>query len=314
MELMKKLKRYKLIRKTNFEEVSQKWLEMKKNSIKESTYYNYMFIIDKYLIPTFSQISLKKLSEYNYNNFIEDLKIRLSAKTIRDILNVLKSILKYSQDEYEYSINMRTIISPKLNIQKIKILNKKEKGRLERYCLKKENTLKSIGIVVCLYTGLRIGEMCALKWEDIDIEEKIIYVRKTLQRVYIEKENNSKIIIDSPKTSSSIRKVPMNNKLYEILKPLKKEYKNEDFFLTGSSEKYLEPRNYQNLFKLMLTVCKVKPYKFHILRHTFATYCIEVGMDAKSLSEILGHSNINITLSRYVHSSDKIKKKFLEKL
>ena len=314
MELMKKFKRYKSIRKTNFEEVSQKWLEMKKNSIKESTYYNYMFIIDKYLIPTFSQISLKKLSEYNYNNFIEDLKIRLSAKTIRDILNVLKSILKYSQDEYEYSINMRTIISPKLNIQKIKILNKKEKGRLERYCLKKENTLKSIGIVVCLYTGLRIGELCALKWEDIDIEEKIIHIRKTLQRVYIEKENNSKIIIDSPKTSSSIRKVPMNNKLYEILKPLKKEYKNEDFFLTGSSEKYLEPRNYQNLFKLMLTACKVKPYKFHILRHTFATYCIEVGMDAKSLSEILGHSNINITLSRYVHSSDKIKKKFLEKL
>ena len=129
-----------------------------------------------------------------------------------------------------------------------------------------------------------------------------------------EKDNNSKIIINSPKTTSSIRKVPINNKLYEVLKPLKKEYKNEDFFLTGSSEKYIEPRNYQYMFKFILSESKVKPYKFHILRHTFATYCIEVGMDAKSLSEILGHSNVNITLSRYVHSSDKIKKKFLEKL
>ena len=313
MGLMKKVKRYKLLRQTNFEEVAKKWLEMKRNSIKESTYYNYMFIVDKYLMPTLKKVSLKKLIDYNYNNFIQELKTNLSVKTVRDITNVLKSILKYSQDEYKCSINLKTINMPKLNVVKIKVLNKREKGKLERYCLK-ENSLRSLGVVLCLYTGLRIGELCALKWEDIDLEERAIYVRKTLQRVYMEKDNNSKIIINSPKTTSSIRKVPINNKLYEILKPLKKEYKNEDFFLTGSSEKYIEPRNYQYMFKFILSESKVKPYKFHILRHTFATYCIEVGMDAKSLSEILGHSNVNITLSRYVHSSDKIKKKFLEKL
>ena len=313
MGLMKKVKRYKLLRKTNFEEISKKWLEMKKNSIKESTYCNYMFIIDKYLMPTLRKTCLRKLIDYNYNNFIQELKTNLSVKTVRDITNVLKSILKYSQEEYTCSINLKSINMPKLNVAKIKVLNKREKGKLERYCLK-QNTLKSLGVIVCLYTGLRIGELCALKWEDVDIEEKIIYVRKTLQRIYMEKENNSKIIINSPKTNSSVRRVPINNKLYEILKSLKKDYKNEDYFLTGSSEKYVEPRNYQNLFKIFLSECKVKPYKFHILRHTFATYCIEVGMDAKSLSEILGHSNVNITLSRYVHSSDKIKKKFLEKL
>lgn len=313
MGLMKKVKRYKLLRQTNFEEVAKKWLEMKRNSIKESTYYNYMFIVDKYLMPTLKKVSLKKLIDYNYNNFIQELKTNLSVKTVRDITNVLKSILKYSQDEYKCSINLKTINMPKLNVVKIKVLNKREKGKLERYCLK-ENSLRSLGVVLCLYTGLRIGELCALKWEDIDLEERAIYVRKTLQRVYMEKDNNSKIIINSPKTTSSIRKVPINNKLYEVLKPLKKEYKNEDFFLTGSSEKYIEPRNYQYMFKFILSESKVKPYKFHILRHTFATYCIEVGMDAKSLSEILGHSNVNITLSRYVHSSDKIKKKFLEKL
>ena len=313
MGLMKKVKKYKLMRKIKFEEIAKKWLEIKKISIKESTYYNYMFIIDKYLMPTFKDANLRKLVDYNYNEFVQKLKINLSVKTVRDIGNVLKSILKYSQDEYKFTINLKSINMPKLNVTKIKVLNKREKGKLERYCLK-QNTLKSLGVVVCLYTGLRIGELCALKWEDIDIEEKIIYVRKTLQRIYMEKENNSKIIINSPKTNSSVRRVPINNKLYEILKPLKKDYKNEDYFLTGSSEKYVEPRNYQNLFKIFLSECKVKPYKFHILRHTFATYCIEVGMDAKSLSEILGHSNVNITLSRYVHSSDKIKKKFLEKL
>ena len=197
MELMKKFKRYKSIRKTNFEEVSQKWLEMKKNSIKESTYYNYMFIIDKYLIPTFSQISLKKLSEYNYNNFIEDLKIRLSAKTIRDILNVLKSILKYSQDEYEYSINMRTIISPKLNIQKIKILNKKEKGRLERYCLKKENTLYKRHAVLLKTFDNHYIDLEQLNWLlTLRINHKIPFTPKSALLTTIPLEENQ-IYVDS---------------------------------------------------------------------------------------------------------------------
>ena len=107
--------------KTNFEEIAKKWLEMKRNSIKESTYYNYMFIIDKYLMPTLKKITLKKLVDYNYNNFIQELKTNLSVKTVRDITNVLKAILKYSQDEYKCSINLKTINMPKLNVSKIKV-------------------------------------------------------------------------------------------------------------------------------------------------------------------------------------------------
>lgn len=163
-------------------------------------------------------------------------------------------------------------------------------------------------------TGMRVGEICALKWKNIDLDNKYIYVEKTLQRVYNQQNKNSNIIIDKPKSNSSIRSIPINKKTYEVLKKMKKKFNDNDYFLSGKSNKVVEPRNYQYTFKSILRKCKLKPYKFHILRHTFATNCIEVGMDAKSLSEILGHSDVDITLGTYVHSSDKIKKKYLEKL
>ena len=216
-------------------------------------------------------------------------------------------------EEYDANIKIKKIKSPQLIQEKVEILSNREKGRLENACIR-ENTLKSIGILVCLNTGLRIGEICVLKWENINLDKNILYVKKTLQRVYNKEERKTKVIIDVPKTISSIRAVPISNKLYEIIKPLKKDYKEEDFLLTGNNEKYSEPRSYQKYFKDILRKCKIKGYKFHTLRHTFSCNCIEVGMDAKSLSELLGHSKVEITLNRYVHSSYKMQKKYLEKL
>jgi integrase len=296
-----------------FEVIAKEWLEYKKNRIKESTYYNYLYIIDKYLTPKLKNVSLKKLNKINYNEMLQEMLKSLSSKTIKDISSVLKAILKYVKQNYGIKIDVERIVPPRVELENLKILNKKEKQRLEKRCLK-ENSLKSLGIVICLNTGMRIGELCALKWEDIDIESRMIHIKKTLQRVYLGEKGLSKVIIDKPKTRSSIRSIPISNKLYDILAPLKKLYDKEDFFLTGSSERYIEPRNYQYVYKILLKQSRVKEYKFHILRHTFASECIEVGMDPKSLSEILGHSNVNITLNRYVHSSIRIKKKFLEKL
>ena len=294
-----------------FKMLATEWLEQKKNTIKQSTYCNYMFIIEKHLLPEFEEMRLKQLEKYNYNKYIHDLSMILSKKTTRDIMNVLKAILKYTNSKYHTDVFIQDIILPKLEVSSLNILNKKEKNRLIKHCFE-ENSLKSLGIIICLNTGLRIGEICALKWKDIDMENRTINVKKTLQRVYIEKK--SSVIIDIPKTRTSIRSIPMSDKLYKILQPIQKHYKKEDFFLTGSQTKFLEPRSYQYIYKCILKESNVKPYKFHILRHTFATNCIEVGMDPKSLSEILGHSNVNITLNRYVHSSYKIKKKYLEKL
>lgn len=135
-----------------------------------------------------------------------------------------------------------------------------------------------------------------------------------MQRVYDNEQKKTKIIIDVPKTAKSIRQIPISNKLYEILKIIKKKYNDDDFFLTGSSQKFIEPRNYQKYFKNVLRKCRIKSYKFHTLRHTFASNCIEVGMDVKSLSEMLGHSSVEITLNKYVHSNYKMQKKYLEKL
>lgn len=297
--------------KSKFNDIAYEWLEIKKYEVKESTYYNYLFIIEKYLKSNFMELKIEDIVDFN--GFIKNLNKTLSCKTIRDIVSVLKMILNYYESEYNIKLNYKKISVPKSEKNYIKVLSNKEKLKLEKYCLDRKD-LKLLGIVLCLNTGLRVGEICALKWEDIDLEEKNLYVKKTLQRVYDSVQKKTKINIDRPKTENSIRCIPISKKIYEILKPLKKEYKPNQFFLTGSSTKFIEPRNYQNTFKKVLKASKVKQNNFHILRHTFASNCIEVGMDIKSLSEILGHSSVEITLNRYVHSSRKSKKKYLEKL
>ena len=286
----------------------------KKKRIKKSTYSTYSYSIRKFLMPEFQKMTLKKLESYNYNEFVEILSQDLSTKTVRDVINNLKSILLLAEQKYGCNMKINGIKIPKLDSEPLEILNNKERIKLENYCLK-ENSLRSLGIIICLYTGLRIGEICALKWENIDLEKRELQVKYTLQRIYDENQKNTKISLDTAKTKTSIRKIPISNKLYNILIKLKNNYNHNDFFLTGDSKKFIEPRNYLNIFKNYLKKVKLKTsYKFHILRHTFATHCIEVGMDIKSLSEILGHANVQITLNIYVHSSYKRKKKFLEKL
>ena len=310
---MKIIRRIKMTIKgeNKFKNVSKEWLEYKKNSIKKSTYYNYKFIIEKHLNKTFGEQNVEKIKDYN--QYIQELTSRLSSKTIRDIICVLKAILKYYEEENDYKLKFKRMNIPKLEKKEIKILSPKERIKLEKYCLNDKN-LKSLGILLSLNTGLRIGEICALKWENIDLKEKNIYVKRTLQRIYDAENRTSKIIIDKPKTETSIRCIPINSKIYEELNKLKKGFSNKDFFLTGANEVYIEPRVYQNYYKNLLKNCKIKEYNFHILRHTFATNCIDVGMDIKSLSEILGHATVDITLNRYVHSSRKMKEKYLEKI
>ncbi len=301
-------------RMVTFKTIAEDFLIFKKRQIKQSTYYNYTYKIQKYLLPAFENLSLEEILEYDFNRFSELLleTTQISNKFLKDILLVLKSILKFAEKKYDVKMKLDLINLPRVRTHSLKVFLESDKRKIKAYCMNSENT-KDIGIALCLYTGMRIGEICALKWEDIDLNKRIIYVRHTLQRIYIDKKN-TKIIIDAPKSEKSIRNIPMSNMIYTKLKSMRENFSKDDFFLTGDSKSFMEPRGYQYTFKKMLKECKIAERNFHCLRHTFATDCISVGMDVKSLSEILGHSDVSITLNRYVHSSDKIKKRYLEKL
>ena len=303
-----------LQKKISFEKIVEEFLLYKRQEIKESTYFNYSYKIKKYLLPYLKDISISEMAYYDFNKFSSNLQKRtgISNKFLKDILLVLKSILRFAERKYDVNFKIELINLPKVRKGSLKIFSESDKRKIKKYCMNSSNA-KDVGILLCLYTGMRIGEICALKWEDIDLNKRTINVRHTLQRVYIGK-NTTKIIYDAPKSEKSNRSIPMSNIIYLKLKDIKKDCNKNDYFLTSDDKTYLEPRGYQYVFKKCLKECNIQNRNFHTLRHTFATDCINVGMDVKSLSELLGHSDVGITLNRYVHSSDKMKKRYLEKL
>ena len=306
-----KLLSFLVQKNVSFEKNANEWLQYKRISVKTSTFYRYQYILNQYILPYFKNETIYSLQHFNFNNFINQLSTSVSVKTIKDILIVVKAILKYISKKclLEYSLDL--IPFPKSIKEEVTILSEAEKETLENYCLTNTN-LRKIGIMICLNTGMRIGEICALKWENIDLENKFFLINKSLQRIYKGK-NNTVILIDSSKTQHSIRKIPISNKICEILKELKivGRYTGEEYLLTGKSTKTIEPRNYQYFFKNCLSQCQLPNYNFHILRHTFASSCINIGMDPKTLSKLLGHSTVAITLDRYSYN---IQQKYLNQL
>lgn len=178
--------------------------------------------------------------------------------------------------------------------------------------LMEELDLTSLGIYICLFTGIRVGELCALTWDDISLENNTIHIHRTLQRIQVpDGEKRTTILITEPKSQCSIRDIPIAGTLREML--IQQTIK-EGYVLTGNKNKYVEPRTMQNRFKAIADRCNIRNVHLHTLRHTFATRCIEVGFDVKSLSEILGHASVNITMNRYVHPSIELKQKNMDKL
>ena len=236
-------------RMVTFKTIAEDFLIFKKRQIKQSTYYNYTYKIQKYLLPAFENLSLEEILEYDFNRFSELLleTTQISNKFLKDILLVLKSILKFAEKKYDVKMKLDLINLPRVRTHSLKVFSESDKRKIKAYCMNSENT-KDIGIALCLYTGMRIGEICALKWEDIDLNKRIIYVRHTLQRIYIDKKN-TKIIIDAPKSEKSIRNIPMSNMIYTKLKSMRENFSKDDFFLTGDSKSFIEPRGYQYTFK-----------------------------------------------------------------
>lgn len=295
------------------------WLLEKKDYIKESTYANYSNNIFNHIIPKLGDYYLNELNHKVIQDFLLELSKNgrkdnrggLAEKTIKDITIIIKGSIKKGINENKIKHIELTFNYPKDNKEnKLYVLTKREQNKITNYVLENINS-RNIGLLISLYSGIRIGELCALRWEDVDFKKNCLTINKTIQRVYIKDKNKniSKVIITTPKTKNANREIPINKDFLEILKKVKSEKKH--YILTGN-EKYIEPRTYRKYFNKVLDELNIKHFNFHSLRHTFATNCISLGVDYKTVSELLGHANINITLNLYVHPRYSQKKKCID--
>lgn len=296
------------------------WLENYiKMTSKLKTYTIYKNIIENRLKPKFGEYELNEISPLIVQYYISELltqgnKINnkgLSPSTINLIITIIQNSLKtaYSTGKLkEYTLNK--IKRPKLKEKEITCFTLKEQKKIEQAILSSKKK-KLIGIIICLYTGLRIGELLALQLDDIDFNKGIININKTC---YEGKNYNEKIerILLEPKTKSSKRTIPIPKQILPLIINLKKNNKTK--YLIEENNKFITIRSYQRSFSLLLKHLNIPHKGFHSLRHTFATRAIENGMDVKSLSEILGHKNSTITLNRYAHSLFDYKQEMMNKL
>lgn len=295
--------------------MAEKWLEFTKIHVKRSTYENYVYLLNRHIIPHFKDINMRKITCGTINAFIVEkltngrLKQKggISKKYLQDMLSIIKSVVKFC--EFEYGIpnkiyNMRT---PKPEKTEMKVLELGEKRLLSEFLLNDSNPL-NIGILLALYTGMRIGEICGLKWENFNIADGTITVKRTVQRIGNNKGGT--ILLDgTPKTAASLRTIPLPKFLSKILV---RRVGNVENTLLSDNEKYTEPSTLRRYFKALLKRFGISEIRFHDLRHTFASDCVQLNFDVKTLSEILGHTNVSTTLNRYVHSSLRIKRKYME--
>lgn len=300
--------------KLTVRDAAEQWLMSAKLRVKESSYANYENIVFKHILPQLGGEYFSGLTTQKLNSFIQhklqhgrlDGKGGLSAKFVRDIMRVYHSIEHYAVQEY--GIKTINFTMPKAEKKQLDVFNNIERKRLEQYLLH-NLTNTNLGILLCLFTGLRVGELCGLTWGDIDFENGTLSVKRTVQR--INKRGSSEVIIGSPKSRTSVRVVPIPQFLLDLL--LQKRKSNKIFLVSGTG-KPTEPRTVQYRFKAVLKACQLRSVPFHLLRHTYATVCIANGFDPKTLSELLGHADASITLNRYVHSSMQMKRNYVSRL
>ena len=311
----KSAKIVKSIQCPTVEDIAIKWLDDLKTTRKKSTIAKYQNQLKCHIIPFLGTISIDKVTNEDIISFSSHLlrKEGLAPKTTADILSRMKSIRKYAIIQgHPVGFHPDCICIPQ-SFEEIRVLTISEEEKLLKY-LRTHHDLTSLGILICLFTGIRIGELCALMWNDISISEKELYIRRTMQRLQDFDGTTGKktyICIDEPKSRCSIRTVPIPD---NIINTLAEAYVSDGYILTGQSHQFVEPRTMENRFKTILTACDISDANYHALRHTYATRCVEAGVDIKVLSEILGHANVNITLNRYVHPTMKFKHDSINKL
>ena len=299
-----------------FKDIFKEWLKFRSGDLKESSLVKYRNIVKTYLLPRFADKDIRTLSHEKIKDYIVELRISggrqhngLSAATLRTIVTVIKSIFSYAANVKKIKVTGLSDLKADCKQKEYRVLTTAEQISLEEKCREKL-TRKDAGIILMLFTGIRIGELCALKWSDIELESSNINVSRTLQRIQTEGDTaKTKIVETAPKSQKSIRQVPIPSYVMPVLEKIKGQ--KEDYLLSGKS-KATEPRTMQRYIKSLTEKLSMKNVTCHTLRHSFATRCVEYRVDVKTLSEVLGHSSVQITMDRYVHPSMEMKKKSID--
>ena len=295
-------------------EIAGAWKEYKRPYVKQSTMAAYVLILENHVLPYFGDGD--SLHEQAVQAFVlQKLERGLSVKTIKDILIVLKMVMKFGvknewMSYYEWDIKYPTSSSS----NELEVLSVNNHKKILDY-IQTHFSFTGLGIYISLTIGLRIGEVCALKWSDINVTDGTITVSRTIERIYIIEggRKHTEVVINTPKTKNSYREIPMSKELLAMIKPLKKVV-NDDFYVLTNDEHPTEPRTYRNYYNGLMAKLNIPKLKYHGLRHSFATRCIEAGCDYKTVSVLLGHSNISTTLDLYVHPNMEQKKRCISKM
>lgn len=294
-----------------FYEVSQIWCEAKRPIVKHSTMCAYLLTLQTHLLPRFG--AMKLITENDVQLFVIDkCSSGLAKKTVKDMVAVLKSVIKYGYKRGIFQFNEWEIKYPTdTKSRSLPTLSSNHQRILMRYLIE-HPTSQNIGVMMALCTGMRIGEVCALKWEDVDFAHKTITIKYSVGRIYNCELKSTEKIRTSPKTKNSYREIPISKQLFQALKTVKKQSRSP--YVVGTSTQSKEPRSYRDYFNRLLKRLGIPHLVFHGLRHTFATRCIEFQCDYKTVSVILGHSNVATTLNLYVHPNFNQKKRCIERM
>jgi integrase len=297
-------------RRLTVKELATEWLLVNQTRLKPSTCQRYQGVLKNHLEGSLGAMEVLYVTTVTIHQFsAEKLSSGLAPQTVNAILTLFHSILKYGQRQYQLPVP--EIIYLTCEKKEMRVLSQAEQKKLVAYLMQEPDPCK-LGVLVALYTGLRVGELCALKWEDISKDS--ITVRRTMQRLKTAGSNSTELHIGSPKTKTSLRTIPLPTFLRELIEPYRTAKLAESYFLASSPDEVIEPRNMQYRFRRYLKEASIEQANFHALRHTFATRCVEAGFEIKSLSEILGHANVQTTLNKYVHSSFDLKRANMELL
>lgn len=295
-------------------EVYNLWVVSKTRQVKKSTISAYKMIYANTISPEFGNMDIKNLNKKCVQPIIYRwLDEGRSAKYCNDILIVFRMIMRYASEEMDEDIpdiHWRMVFptTSKRAFDKVERYTQEEYRKIVNYAIENPSP-RNLGILLTICTGMRIGEICALQWKDVDFDTKTIQVNRTIERIYNHDTKMSEIIFSTPKTSSSQRRIPI---MREIIPMMKKfcAVSNPEYYVCTCSENFIEPRTYRNYYRSFI-LDKVKlghVIKFHGLRHTFATVMIENKVDIKTTSVILGHSDVSTTLNVYVHPSEEAKR------